>query len=253
MRCLHTLKVYEFRTPDLVKVFRNCPLLEEVEVYISDTVDVNLSSPTEGVIMPYLNRLHLSYKTDPTAMLDMLTTPKLTDFSTYWSLPDIPWPEARFMEFLRRSQASLRNIYIMDSSPNQWRMLFDAAPQLIEVQLNEDVMTLMEIFDRLTIRADGAITFPNLETIVVVGHEDHICAEELYTMIQSRANVCPLSTVALDFYGEVIPNFKDGPLGALWREAGRLGYDMEVRDDDRVILDIQEKIDASNEPASNDE
>lgn len=161
---------------------------------------------------------------------------------------------SRFLEFLTRSKESLRKVeftFSMGSSQN-WHALFNAIPNVNEVHFNHFENPL-EIYANLTLQTGSSITLPNLKTLVICEAEDMIWPAYLYDLILSRATMCPITKVVLEILPEVIPSFKIGPFGLLRREAGRLGYVLEVIDENGCILDVQSLVDGGSEESSSDE
>lgn len=126
---LRKLGLDEFMTHNLIKIFEGCPLLEDVRVSIFDDPDDRPPIPPRGVVMHHLQRLTMSYDTDPTAIIDLVTTPNLTEFSTGLPESTVDWPDVVFLEFLRRSRASLRKLklgYSKSFTSDMWENIIDA-------------------------------------------------------------------------------------------------------------------------------
>lgn len=102
LRCLRTLYLGPFPAINIIKIFEDCPALEDVHVTISHTDNTSISSPLRRVILHHLRRLVLWYRTEPSALVDFLTAPNLTEFQKgRWDPTNTtPWPEAGFWNFL---------------------------------------------------------------------------------------------------------------------------------------------------------
>lgn len=228
---LRKLALSHFTAMNLIRVFEECPLLEDVQVTIFGDIHEFLSVPPGGVIMHHLQQLTLSYENDPTAFIDLLTTPNLLEFSTGTPEPGTRWPEERFLVFLHRSKASLKKLHLgfsLNSTSGKWHKIIDSMPHLNEVLFDETDDVLLEMYEKLTFRVGSSTSLPSLKTLVIRSDNELLCPTELFAMILSRATSCPLSKVVLILQEDTLPNFKKGPFGTLWREASRLGYVLEV-------------------------
>lgn len=219
-----------YQTTTLLMILQICPRLEEAKIRIDDHGLGVPCSPPQIVTMSRLYRLHLSYGTDPSNLIDFLVTRSLVIFHTQDVNIGIPWPQRHFVQFLTRSLQSLKTLglaYSAERSGGQICDLLDAVPNLEELHIHEWVVTTDAIYRHLTTATGGLPKVPHLRTLVIRGDEITLAPDQLYAMILSRAIDCPLKKVCL-CSGLMAMMREDASFRKLWGSGGRLGYTLEA-------------------------
>lgn len=186
--------------------------------------------------MHSLRRLLMSSDSDPAAFLDVLTTPKLLEFTDVPSEPS-ERRTTRLIELLRRSKASLRilDVRFIGGLPDRMHAVLDSVPHLSELRLTEEYRPMKAVYEYLTVRAERAAPLPDLMRLTI--HDERtIIPEALHQMIVSRAAECPLKQITL--YFDELPSFQNGPFAKLWQDRARLGYKLEIRNVRDCVIDI---------------
>lgn len=228
----------------LLHIFSHSPELVEVRVRLDNTINHPFSDSlnSQTVTMHQLNDLHLSYTTDPTGFLDLITAPRLEAFITFLVEPSVSLPAAQFIKLLQRSNASLKDLcieYGALSIPDFHRMI-DAMPHLDELRLDGfEAELISATYDYLTYRTGHPIILPKLDTLTIRNNGDDMLPHELHAMILSRAQTYPIKKVVLGFLDDG-HEFKDEPFLLLRKDAERLGYELEAIDEDGNIVVVND-------------
>lgn len=228
---LHTIKLlFDMNESEIFHIFQNCPVLEDAEIKMRATLPGGLNKALLH-IMPQLLRLHVIYRTDPSAFFEHITTPNLTDLCTTLVGMD-RWPLPGITDLLHRSQCSLTKLGLAftDEGSDQAELLhmFNFIPYLEELTIDEHGWTDGAIYNQLTVRIAHPTQLPDLKTLVVRHDAKKMHAESIHAMLVSRSAGCPISKVVLRFPKE-LPSFRTQEFRSLSADAKLLGYTLEVR------------------------
>lgn len=225
---------WKWRTPDILDVFRYCPHLEDVRIFISD--DQTHARTFQGVTMNQLQRMRLSFDTDPSEFFNRLTIPNLLEFKIGEGDKNIPWIQP-FTRVLQRSKASLRELYSYYSSidPYALREIFSVSPNLETLGLDSNGHVTSHILADLAITLQHSILLPKLKIFhqYPLHARDMLSPQELYAMMLSRSRAeCPLTKVLIEF-DDLLQDMSSSPLNTasfrmLWKDAHRMGCALEV-------------------------
>lgn len=220
-----------FSTSSILKIFRHCPALEDVEFFLYETID-NGPVLHLATTMPHLRNLNLNLEADPSDLLNHLTLPNLV--AIYFFNYGGSFPLKPFIDLLRRSRASLVDLRLdyFSGTTGQIQEMFDASPDLktLSVFFDDDPHTY-SLLQSLTISPKKRITLPKLESLIV--RTDRIAVsytEALYDMLSSRSAEVPLRKMGLEFVDdEDIHSFSSSPFAKFRENSGLFGYVLDVQ------------------------
>lgn len=225
----------------LVRVFENCPALEDASIGIQNRYDGIGPSPLayRGVTMGQLHRLHITFHSKLDPFIDHITAPKLKHCSIqHFSVAPC---EESLIRFLTRSKAPLRVLHLDHDGnirPQEMLQLIDAAPYLSEIYIHEN---LGLIFEYLEVREERPIILPRLKTLRICSDGNEVTPICLHRIIESRFQEFPIEVINFIFReDEGLPNFKEGPFARLWEDQARFGYKMKCRVEHGEVIDIED-------------